>query len=621
MSIGFTPSKKKRSRSYDAAYGAASGSFVPLPMKQPPLFSPLARIAIIFSCSAGVAYGQTPPSAGTLYNEQQRLQQQQLPDRLPTIEKAETIRPTLKKDAQDSTVRIKHIHFSGATHLISEDELQEIVRDALGSELNFAGLEALAQRITDELKRRGYLLARAYLPRQDITEGDLEIAILAGRLESKGEPVKIVPGGKLALRIDPKRLEAIVSAQLKPGETLHDNDLQRAVLLMNDLPGISARSRLEAGEDADSTRIVVDVEQAPMLTLTTSLDNYGNRYTGENRLVASLLADELLGIGDRVAIAATLSDGSEKAQSEQAQFNYSMPIGNDGLRFGVAASVLRSHTGKEFAALDLSSESETFGVNLSYPFIRSRNRNLWGSLAADSRKYTDESRGTTINLRETQPITLGLSGDQLDGLGGGGFTQAGLSYIDGQLEIKLPAVSAGDAATAKAQGHYTKWVWNIARLQRLTDTWTLQISASGQIAGKNLDTSEKFALGGPFGVRAYPGSDANGDSGSLASAEVRYDIPSPSGLGQWQLTGFADHGHITLHKDPWPGSVNNITNSNTYDLNDIGFGINLNKPGSYSFRFALATRLGSNPGRSLTGKDSDGLSNSTRAWLQALIWL
>ena len=562
--------------------------------------------------SAALAQAQTPPDAGSHFSEQQRLQQR-LPDRMPQIDGAERARPALRDTGGERLV-IQRIRFSGAVDLVPVTELQALVANALGKPHDFAGLEALAQRLTDHLKKSGYLLARAYLPRQDVTNGDLEIALLAGKLDSKNEPIKILPGGKLALRIDPERLKAIASSALQAGVSARDEDLQRAMLLMNDLPGISARARLEPGSEADTTRVVVDVEQAPLLTLTLSLDNYGNRYNGDLRTIASIQADDPLGIGDRASLSLT-----QARYSTQYAFNYSLPLGSDGLRLGLSASQLDSQTMKEFSSLDIEAASDTFGITLSYPVIRTRQRNLWASLTADRRRYLDTARGQPTNDRETQPLSLSLSGDQLDSLMGGGFTQGGIAYVAGSLDLKLPVVRTGDATTANSAGRYDKWTWNASRLQRINGTWTLLLAANGQAAGKNLDSSEKFSLGGPTGVRAYSSGEAQGDEGFVATLEVRHDLPGSS-LGQWQLSGFYDHGRTTLHKTQWAGSVNNASGANTYSIGGFGLGLSLSKAGSHSLRFVLARRAGDNPGRSAAGKDSDGLNEHTRAWLQALFW-
>lgn len=562
---------------------------------------------------SGFAHAQTPPDAGSLFSEQQRLQQR-LPDRMPQVDRGETVRPALREPGGDR-ILIRQIRFSGAVDLVPEAQLTALVADAIGQELDFAGLEALAQRVTEHLKKAGFILARAYLPRQDVTEGELEIAILAGRLDSKQEPVKIVPGGKLALRIDPERLKAIAATKLKPGAVANENELQRALLLMNDLPGVTARSRLEPGSEPDTTSVVIDVEQASMLSMTTSLDNYGSRYTGNIRAGISLQADDPLGIGDRVVLSLTHAD-----LSDNVMLNYSLPLGSEGLRLGVSASSMESNTGKELARLGNASESTTFGFNLSYPIIRSRQQNLSVTFAADERHYLDMTRSLVTNKRETRPTSIGINGDLLDDLFFGGYNRAGMAFVSGELDILHPGMRAGDAGSAKTQGRYSKFTWNASRLQRMGGSLSLMLAATGQYAGKNLDSSEKFALGGPTAIRAYAGGEASGDEGIVANIELRYELPATS-WGQLQLSGFYDHGRIKLHHTPWLNSITNVSGRNIYSLSGIGFGIQLSKTGSHNISLTLAQRLGNNPGRSLlSDKDSDGLSEHTRAWLQAMLW-
>src|SRR5690606_613203 len=97
--------------------------------------------------------------------------------------------------------------------LVEDAELQAVVADALGRSLTFAQLQALAQRVSAALQARGYLLARAYLPRQDLSGGELEIAILIGRLQSSAGRVQVLSSDE-DLRT---RMAAIADAALPDG--------------------------------------------------------------------------------------------------------------------------------------------------------------------------------------------------------------------------------------------------------------------------------------------------------------------------------------------------------------------------------------------------------------------
>jgi hypothetical protein len=56
--------------------------------------------------------------------------------------------------------------------------LEALARPDEGKELNLEQLKAVAARVTEYYRERGYILAYAYLPPQDVREGVIEIAIL-----------------------------------------------------------------------------------------------------------------------------------------------------------------------------------------------------------------------------------------------------------------------------------------------------------------------------------------------------------------------------------------------------------------------------------------------------------
>ena len=70
--------------------------------------------------------------------------------------------------------------------------------------------------------------------------------------------------------------------------------------------------------------------------------------------------------------------------------------------------------------------------------------------------------------------------------------------------IDEPMQRLNDAVTGRTAGHFGKWNLDLTRLQHIDDRLALYLSYSRQWAEKNLDSSEKFSLGGPSGVRAIP---------------------------------------------------------------------------------------------------------------------
>lgn len=567
------------------------------------------------------AFAQPTPDAGALLNQQQR-QQQRLPERLPEAERP-PVRPALK-ESPGLKVRVKSIRFTGHADLATDAELNALVVTVIGAELDFVGLEQLARSVTDYLRGKGWFLAEAYLPRQDITDGHIEILIRPGRLdgkEGKGEPYIVVPGGKVALRIDTAQLDAIAAKLLAAGATAQEGDMERAMLLINDLPGVSARARLEAGVEEGSTRVYIDVEEGPLVTGTAGFDNQGNRDTGVAQLNLAAQLNDPLGIGDQTSLSATHTQGLDLAR-----LGVTLPIGSYGTKLNVAWSDMRYQIirGTGLAA-GLKGTSSTGGLTLSHPFLRSRNANLYGTLGVTAKAFRDDSLAGLLKDKRIDAWNAGASADSLDTFGGGGLTSWNAGWTAGKLRLeRLPADQVADAAGYNTQGRYSKLNYGAARLQKLPANFTLFANVSGQSANKNLDSSEKFLLGGPNGVRAYPGSEASGDAGWLANLEVRYDLPGGTDLGQLQMIGFYDAGRIVQHQDPKAIAIAiaiaTFTGRNVYALSGWGVGLNLSKTGSHSVRLSWAQKIGDNPGRSVTGLDADSRADRSRVWLQGTLF-
>lgn len=528
--------------------------------------------------------------------------------------------PIELQDGGGQKVLIKSVRFSGATDLVPEAQLQALVADAIGKELDFLGLQSLAERVTAHLKGKGWFLARAYLPRQDITEGNLEIALIAGRLSQK-QPVKVAPTGKITPRIDPARLQAIADYALPAGAPAQENAMNRAVLLMSDLPGLTARARLEPGDQDGETRILIGVEEDLPQSASLNLANHGSRDTGTAQLTGNFSFNSPLGRGDQISLSATASEGTTLAR-----LAYSVPLGGalgaDGWKLNLGYTDMRyrvmSASGR---ANGLEGQSQSTSIGLLYPWLRSRISNVYLNLSHARKELVDHSRTGTLRDKTVAVSALGLSGDTLDTLGGGGLSTASLSVTSGRLDLNWPDDRNADAGASGygTAGHYRKLSYSATRLQKLSGSITLYASLNGQKAHKNLDSSEKLYLGGPSGVRAYPGSEGGGDSGAIANLEIRYDWPEVTALGNLQLQAFYDAGWTQLHHDPRNVPITTATQRNHYGITGAGIGISLTQPAGHVIRASYAAKLGSNPGRTAAGLDADSQAKSGRFWLQAMI--
>ena len=540
-----------------------------------------------------------PPDAGQLMREQQL--QRQLPKELPKPEAEKEATPLADSGAR---VAVKGFKFTGYESLAKESELQELVAESVGKTLTFKELQGLAAKITTYIKGKGWFLARAFLPKQDVTSGIIEIAIIQG----KSDGTLIIKRSESA-RIRERTLRNIGEGAVRSGEPLSEQKLERSMLLMNDLPGVAARASLAPGTEPGSTAIQVDVKEGPLFSGSLWGDNYGNRYTGEWRGSGMVSLNDPLHYGDQLSALVT---GSEALT--QGRVAYAFPLTSGGLKANLSYSAMHYKL-IDMEPLDMDGWGQTANAGLSYPILRSRTANLTASLGYEYKYLTDSSSDVEINSKQLHSGTLGFSGDEYDTFLGGGYTSVNVSATTGNMHD-----SKANIAITKVEGSYTRFNFGLARLQRLLDRVSINMSYSGQLSLNNLDSSEKFILGGPGGVRAYPVGEASGDEGNLFNVDLRFDLPLPAALGSLQLSGFYDAGQIKLHNEQWQNSINTATNRNDYWLQGAGIGINYAYSNIIAIKCSWAHVIDNNPGRSTTDMNSDGRDDNSRFWLQAIIY-
>lgn len=534
------------------------------------------------------AFAQQPPGAGA--------QIRQIPGAPVPLRAIPDIRVEGREGPAQTTltgakIQVNALRITGATRF-SEVELIAAAGFQPGRELDLADLRGLAAHITNFYASRGYIVAQAYVPAQQITEGAVTISVIEGRYDA----VDLRNTSRLSDSLARGRL-----AGLDPGDLVYAPPLQRRLLLLSDLPGIVVKSTLMPGAEVGASRLIVDVAPGRSVSGSIEGDNGGNRYTGAWRGGGTVNLNNLTGHGD-VASLRGLTSGSGL---NYLRGSYQTHVQN--LTVGVAYEWLRYELGKEFAPLDATGTAKIASVYGSYPLVRSYDNNLFALATGEAKTFRDEIGATgTVSDKKARVLTGGLSGDRHDRLWGGAWTVYSAAWSFGDLDIETPEVRAIDAATARTAGGYNKLALEVSRLQTLSGPFSLYGSVRGQIASKNLDPSEKMQLGGLYGVRAYPEGEAYADQGYLATLEARMTVPGFSERlpGRLQLVGFVDTGSVTINKNPWAAGDNRRT------LSGAGAGLTWSDDRNLVLKVAYARRLGAE--RATSAPDRSG-----RVWVQA----
>jgi len=545
----------------------------------------------LFWAMTGAVHAQTAPDAGSLLQQIEREQHPALPPKAPP----EFEPPAPMESLGGVTVTVKAFTFAG-NKLLTGKQLAPAVAKFIGRPLGFADLQNAAIAVATRYRRAGWVV-RAYLPQQDVTGGKVTIQIVEAKL---GE-VRVEGDAK---HVSSKQVTRIIEDAQPVGAPMNANALDRGLLLVGDLAGVTAGGKLAEGEKQSQTDLVVNVADSAPISGNVTSDNAGQRATGAGRLIADVDLNSPAGLGDRADILLLGSQGSNYARAD-----YSLPVGGDGWRVGVNGSHLGYRViTQEFEALDAHGTSTTAGLEASYPLLRSRLANLYLGLNADDKRFDNDSAGVTTSHYSIQTARASLYGNAFDSLGGGGANNGSITFEQGIDDLGGSPNEAADALTTHAAGAFRKLNLSLSRQQTVSERLSLYAALSGQLSNKNLDSSEKFYLGGADGVRAYPENEGGGTEGLLANLEGRVKLPA-----NFNAAAFVDWGSVHINKDnDFPGA----TTLNTDDLKGAGVSLGWVAPFGLSAKATWAHRIGTNPDPTSTGDDQDGSHIENRVWLQ-----
>ncbi|MCW5604131.1 MAG: ShlB/FhaC/HecB family hemolysin secretion/activation protein, partial [Burkholderiales bacterium] len=291
-----------------------------------------------------------------------------VPDRKPALPATPpevlfpTTRPDDRHDPNAPRFTVNAFAFTGNT-VISERVLKRLTEYFIDLQLNLHELNRAADVVTRYYRDNGYPIARAIVPAQKVEKGVVRIEVIEGRIAN----ISVAGNNRYA----DETIVARTGTLPRDGIVTLDS-LERSLLLLNDLPGLSARATLQPGAEFGTTDMVIRAEEK-LASGNVNIDNQGRKEVGEWRLDASLDLHNPLTYGDQINLRVLKS---QHDLMTYARVGYSLPIRADGMRLGLSYSQVDYRIAGPFAALGIEGEVRNAEAILSYPYIRSRRKNL-----------------------------------------------------------------------------------------------------------------------------------------------------------------------------------------------------------------------------------------------------
>lgn len=456
------------------------------------------------------------------------------------------------------TIFVKSFSFSGNEH-VSSDVLQELVKDYENKELTFSKITELTSSITKYYREKGYFVARAYLPVQNIEQnnGVITISIIEGNYgEFQLKNNSLVKDSSVqAMLDDAKARDNVVST----------NTLERAMLIINDTPGvIITGADVKPGKEVGTSDFIITTEKTNRVDGYVLTDNVGSRYTGKNRLMAGVNINSPFNIGDKIALSGLVSNAYNLLNGRVA---YSAPLSSNGLLGEISYSQTNYNLTKDYKNLDAQGTAKTIDATLKYPVIRTRSENLYLNANVASKDLEDKVNSrSTDTKKESQSITVGSDYDKsyvINKFNSSSKASFNLKY--GNLSFDDPADKATDVAGANTNGNYSKVNLDLSNTIAFTNELSLDASLKMQyaLANKNLDGSEDISIGGSTGVKLYPDSEISAENGYVFNTELKYKLPNLNNISN-TVGVFYDRGRAFM--------ADNTTGFEAKSLQDVGVG-------------------------------------------------
>jgi len=456
---------------------------------------------VVILASANV--GAATPSPGTVIESvDHAVIQPEVPKVEPVTngKKSNFTPPTYEKK-----IEVNRFDLSGNT-LFDDELLLAQISAYTNTPITLAQIYEAADNIQSFYRSKGYLLTSVYVPAQKISSGTVRLEVIEGRLASIGTE-GILDSYQSRFLVD--QVDT-----LKLGDIITGPALEREMLLLNDLPGLSARAVILPGAAYGTSDIAIQaVEDRSSMTLR--VNNHGRKSLGEGRLEAGWLYANPFSQGDQLNLSAILA---EQSRMTFLRADYDALINNSGTRLGGGISSFNYKVDTNELGLNgtLKGDGVNLRLQLSHPWLRSkRNRLDVSTVIRSSETSEDGSLAVSKDSKSISVIDFKLNWQ---------FTHNGGS--SSVLATTLSTNFKGNADGSKTDAEKAKLTIDYSFSVPFAQRWFALAQISLVASADPLPDVERFRLGGPDSVRAYASAELAGDEGGLLRLDVgrRFDL-------------------------------------------------------------------------------------------------
>lgn len=426
---------------------------------------------------------------------------------------------------------LNRVVFNGST-VIGDDVLQKVVAPYLGHPITKADLAQLKFDVTSAFYDRGYILVKVVTPPQDLSDGELEVAVY----EAKVGAINVQDEQGV---LQPQIVNGITH-RVHPGTVFQERPVESMISDINDLKNVEATLNLQPGQEFSTTDLNIAIREAEEDVNRFTLDNYGAKLTG--RAVAGLHLEKsnLLHLGETFGLNLRGSNGDLWSVGGDA----AIPTGLENIVAEVGYLHSENNIGDRLKALDAEGETDRLNLALSSKLVNTRN-------VKATVRGGFEGRVHKSSLAEVEDTKDDIRQFYVEGT----YLQRAINtifYTSGRVTHGIDSWGGnkkGDPMASRALGDPEAWrfepVVYVNWRPPFEQSGVLKALATGQYSTNTLLSSDLFVLGGYGSVRGFEPAQETGESGYQFSVEYDHELPYTSN-SIWKLSAgpFVDGGAV-----------------------------------------------------------------------------
>lgn len=419
---------------------------------------------------------------------------------------------------------IQKLTLRGNQHIATEILLAAIDFRA-GDCIGIKAINNMLKIVTNTYIDKAYVTSRAVLLPQNLSNGELVVDVLEGKLESLQE--NGMPSSGLQ--------------HLFPGESgriLNLRDIEQTLDQMNRLSRYNATVQMLPGTRPGFSLVDIQTRAGVWWRGELGYSNSGQDSTGKEQLSVTLVAEDLLGLYESWSLSGAKSaEFVDSRDSQSLQLGWGMPFGYWTLNYQYAYSDYLTTVNSQNFSFESSGKTQRHALDSQWLFHRDSisKSSLRVVIGYDHEKnFIDK---TLLNGSSNERASVTLAAEHSTRLAGGFLTMSPL-YERG---LAIPGYRT---VPGSPEEEFNKGTVTVNYTYPLSPDWVFSTTLFTQIAAKSLPGSERLSIGGEYSVRGFQGQSLSGDAGYYWRNDLNYHLGQWPYLGQLDLNVALDTGAI-----------------------------------------------------------------------------